>query len=699
MLKGLPDGLLVKLESIVNPSAEAFQAAPWLESPFPANTWKLRFGEHERSIDWAVRFGKGRLTDTPHAKMLNTFKTFLICQGNSLAMRGRTYDGPRTRVLVYRGARLVDYLLLQQDRLKLARYGFALVTENDFDQLLFRCAAGPNDDEVIYRWTERLAEWLDDRVRESYDDVMALVDRHKVFSDISLPVDEWTLTKDAERLASWRAVMWRNGIYNRGKRNAYLYSPSTTKLAQAVYANTIFGKDGKSIHEELCLYPAEKYWREYPRVDVRASERGKPSKFYVQSWRSTILSMAFLESVGSEVPVGALAALRKSEKRYEHSTPGRFRNPPFWQVLDGIKNGVDFVLDHGEALLDSYANLLEAARGMQSSPIGLALKTDIREFLTKGALDLGVNQFCLRCTATNWPRPWETSNGWSRRRFFNDLRSGRGFMQNIQVLYGAMIHVIGPITARRQSELVGLPVIGCLDVSRTYLVFRNAKSGAAGVRQEELRPIPPIVEQIVSLVESFQRQLIEMGALTDFGALLSIPGNFGMRAASPGSFNDSLDVFCDYFDTPLDANGHRYYLREHQFRRFLIIAFFFGARRGNLHTLRWFVGHTDAAHLWHYLTNTTSGDMRREAAAYFLMDELRLPEEQRVIEIHERVHRELADLAEAQFGMRQFSLIDADVLEDYLNLQMKKGLVVEPEFLPGTGGHQYKIVARIQRAQ
>ncbi|MEM5295441.1 hypothetical protein VSR82_13970 [Burkholderia sp. JPY481] len=701
MLKNMPEGLLERLESMLSPRASALQTATWLKSPFPANTWILRFGEHTRTIDWSVPFGKGRLTDKPHEKILETFKLMLTGRAHPASMRGRVLDVLTTKQLVYRACRFVDFFLLQKDRFKLDRYGFTLVTEADFDDLLFRCAVGPTDEEVVYRWSELLAEWLDKRVHEHQNEVQLLLERHKVFSEIPIPEEDWTLTADDQQLASWRAVLWLLGMYRIPGSHDYRYIPSVTKLSQIIYADTIFGHGKKSVHDELCLYPVDRYRRECRGVDVRTIERDRPSMKYVEMWRATILSLSTLATAGVDLPFDAVEAIReKDSSRYEANTPGRYRNPPVWQVLDGIKNGVEFALDHGEALLQSYVNLIGAAKAENISINALVRKRDIRQYMTKGALNMGVSTFCVRQEATNWPHRFEGCNSrWTPSKFFDDLRNGCGLLQNIHVFYGSLIHVIGAVTARRQIELLKLPVSGCLDSTRAYMVFRNAKSGANGVRQEELRPIPPIVEQMVSLVESFHSSLIQVGALTDFGALLSTPGHYGMRASCVSAFNLALDVFCDFFSTALDDNGRRHYLREHQLRRFLIITFFFAARKGSLNTLRWFVGHVDAAHLWNYLSNSVSGDMKREAAAYFLMDELRLPEEQQIIELHEQVRRELSDFAEAQFGTRNFSLIDADALEDYLNLQLKKGLVVEPVFLSGTGECQYKIVARLRRMQ
>jgi hypothetical protein len=698
MLKNMPEGLLDRLQSMLHPRASAMQVATWLKSPFPANTWVMRFGEYERTIEWSVAFGKGRLTDKANAEILETFKLMVTGRAHPAAMRGRVMDEPATKQLVYRACRFVDFFLLQNDRFKLDRYGFDLVTESDFDELLLRCVAGPNDEEVIYRWSERLAQWLDEQVHENQSGVDQLLKRHEVFGDISVSEEDWTLTSDRTQLASWRAVLWLLKMYRTAGTHDYRYVPYVPKLTEIIYKDTIFGRGRKAIPDELCLYPVEKYRREYPGVDVRTIERDRPSSKYVQVWRMTIFSLSTLASAGVDVPIDAVEAIReKDASRYEASTPGRYRNPPVWQVLDGIRHAVEFAMEHGEDLLLSYVNLMKAAKAENISLQALVCNRDVREFMTEGALNFGVSTFCLRQHATNWPQFRKCDSRPNPNKFFEDLRKGRGLLQNIHVLYGSIAHVVGPITARRQIELLNLPTVGCLDSSRSYIIFRNAKSGAGGLRQEESRPVPPIVGQIVSIVEDFQSQLVHAGCTDGFGALFSMPGHYGMRVSLPVSFNMALDVFCDYFDTPLNEHGCRHYLREHQFRRFLIITFFFAARQGNLNTLRWFVGQVDAAHLWHYLTNTVSGDMKREAAAYFLVDELRLPEEQQVIELHERVRKELGDLAEAHFGTRRFSLIDADALEDYLNLQMRKGLVVEPVFLPKAGGRQYKIVARIEK--
>ncbi|MCP3713137.1 hypothetical protein M3I54_40730 [Paraburkholderia sp. CNPSo 3274] len=705
MLKGMPIEFFDRLERAASPDVESFKHASFLTTGYSEQIWKMRFGSVEREVNWRVRFGSGFLTDANHTSTRNIFQSWVIAQTHPSVTNGRLLDDIAAKRVTAIACRLVDYFLLHQDELKLAKHGMRVLTENDFASLLYRFETCLGDHEAIYDWTRRLGEWLDERVRQSLDAVTALVERHAFLSEFPTPREEWTLAVEPERLAEWRAVLLREGFYNVAKERVdYRFSPATTRLAASIYVDTIAGHGVKPVFEELCLVPVDKYAREYCGVDVRTGEGEAPSNDYVSIRRRVLLSLSTLSRVGFDVPVEALEAVRQSGLVNPASIakPGRYRNPPIWQVIDGIKNGTEFTLTFGLDLFDSYVNILKAARDEHVTPHELTLRHDIRQFLTKGAIDMGITKWCLRTHADSrriepmCKKRGVTSVRWERQDFFPEFRRRRGLLQNIQVFYGGCQHVIGPVTARRRAELLRLPVLGCLDASREYIVFKNGKSGAAGVRQEEVRPIPPIIATQISLVEHLHTRLVDVGVLKVPGLLFSTPGFRGIVQPTETRFNAALDVFCDFFETPLNRDGQRYYLREHQFRRFLIIAFFFGARQSNLETLRWFIGHTDAAHLWHYLTNTVSGDMHREAAAYFLTDELQLPEEERVVEIHEHVREELATLVEARFQTREYALIDAETLEDYLKILLEKNITVEPVFFPAASKEKYKIIVSLK---
>ncbi|WP_031364359.1 hypothetical protein [Caballeronia sordidicola] len=707
MLKGMPQDFYETLERITDVTG-LYRDAWWLLSQFEDPVWKLLFPDGHGGntyIDWAVRFGSGLLTDSKYADTLKIFKTYLIVLTHPVTVGGKPIGDAAARNTVRKGCRIIDYFLLNQGELKLATYGFGVLTENDIANLLYRFERGPDDSEAIYDWTSRLSGWLNQRLHELEPLAGKLVARHVAFREHAIPAEDWTLKVESDRLALWKAVLWIEGCYKHGDESGFRFVPHTVSISSKIYPETLVGGGRKPRFEELCLYPIDDYEREYGGINVRTGEGEGPSAKYLRTGCRTVQAMLNLELAGFSLPNDAfqIAQDYKPVAPERMASVGRFRNPPFWQVLDGIKQATAFCAEHGDDLLDSYFNILVAARDENRTCYALLLRHDIRDFLTPGAVAMGVKHWCLRMRSggayagKNYKRARDM-NAWERERFFAEFRHGRGLLQNIRVFYGAMSHVMGPMTARRQSELLRLRLKTCLDESRQSILFENAKSGALGVREKETRPIPPVVAVHITQVERFHDKLVEARLLDANGNLFALPAARGMCIPTSRSFNGCLDAFCDFFETPLDDKGLRHYLREHQFRRFFIIAFFFSARTRNLDTLRWFVAHVDAEHLWYYLTNNVAGDMYREVAAYFLTEELRLPEEARVVEIHEAAYEHLASHLGMQFGTRKFSLIDYDTLEAYLESELDSGVMVEPEFFPFVADFPYKIVVKLRRA-
>ncbi|KXV13048.1 hypothetical protein CR51_05715 [Caballeronia megalochromosomata] len=707
MLKGAPDGLFEMLDKMEADSANYFESASWLESDFLAPEWNLNFDGVRRKIDWRVHFGEGLLTDPQYSNVLRIFKSSLIAQTDSSTERQRNPSDATAKHAVAAACRIVDYFLLHQDALGLSQHGLRLISVDDITNLMYRFERGPTDAEAIYDWTGALSRWLEQKLQLHRAHAEILVEKHAAFRELSVPIEEWTLPVDADVLPYWRAALWLEGGYKRAREHVdYRLVPHTKLLASEMYQGTIAGKGSKPVFEELSLYPVEKYLREYPGVSVRTGTGAGPEEHYLGTRRRAVLNWTLLEAAGLEVPADSFEEARnyKPVEPQRIAKAGRFRNPPFWQVMDGMRDGYHYCRDHGKDLLDSYKNILLAAREHDVSPYVLLLNHDIEKFLTTGTRTMGVTQWCLRVRANASHLGKRFLHGrdterWDKARFFSDFRAGRGLLQNIRVFYGGMSHLIGPHTARRQAELMRLPVHGCLDKSRTFIHFQNGKSGTEGLLEKEVRPIPPAVELPIAIVQQFHEQMAAEGLIRQPRLLFDIPGFTGINRCSTTSFNRSLDEFCDFFQTPLTDDQRRYYLREHQFRRFFIIAFFFSARNGDLGTLRWFVAHTDAEHLYNYLTNNISGDLYREVSAYFLTDELRLPEEERVIEMHEGVEEFLRKLVQKNFGTGKFSVIDADALEAFLELQVGKSVQVEPEFFPYAADRfPYKIVVKLKRA-
>jgi len=125
------------------------------------------------------------------------------------------------------------------------------------------------------------------------------------------------------------------------------------------------------------------------------------------------------------------------------------------------------------------------------------------------------------------------------------------------------------------------------------------------MRQRESRPIDAIAVEMIEELRRFQKLLKRLRVIDDLTGLFATPsslGHKGLQDCSLHLYNRHLDFACDYFESDITADGERYYVRQHQLRRFFAIMFFYTNSFGELDTLRWMLGHRDIEHVWHYLT-------------------------------------------------------------------------------------------------
>lgn len=212
------------------------------------------------------------------------------------------------------------------------------------------------------------------------------------------------------------------------------------------------------------------------------------------------------------------------------------------------------------------------------------------------------------------------------------------------------------------------------------------------MREREVRPIPRVAVQAVGILQRLSAQLRASGVLHSRPPLFSAPSRMrGLPSTDRHSARTyrALDFLCDYIETPLDGGGRRYYIRQHQLRRFFVMLFFWGGAFGGVDTLRWFLGHTDAEHLWHYITESVPGAILRNVKAHFAVGEVLkdAPEAE-----------DLAKLLERHYGTRDFSVLDVEELDQYVEELMIDGaLSVEPEFVRLDDGRSYRILIVVRR--
>jgi hypothetical protein len=118
--------------------------------------------------------------------------------------------------------------------------------------------------------------------------------------------------------------------------------------------------------------------------------------------------------------------------------------------------------------------------------------------------------------------------------------------------------------------------------------------------------------------------------------------------------------------------------------------FFWGNSFGGLETLRWFLGHTDTEHLYHYITETTPGEVLRGVKAAYLTE--------RLIEGHNQTLTELQNFLLERFGTTDFTILDPQEIEDYLDALIEEEIIsVEPHFLKSENHSSYQIVTKLKK--
>ncbi|MCT9811345.1 hypothetical protein N0K08_11915 [Acidovorax sp. Be4] len=443
----------------------------------------------------------------------------------------------------------------------------------------------------------------------------------------------------------------------------------------------------KPFYEELSITKAPVAYREFPGVPVRGEERSESApRFYLRALESFHL----LESVGLPTS-NALAESSKNVafiKNLSLHPPGRYRTVPSELVLRSFRSAVEFALEYAEELLDAYVFCAKTAQATGVSIPQFLEKESISQFLGPKLTTIGVNTWSIGRTARQGLNTREL--GVNRDEFdtqyFSNLREHRGLWDLLMVLGGCYLVILGTLMARRQGELIDLKVGSMLNSSGSHLRFKARKSGTGDMRQTLERPIPAFASELLRLLENFQERLVAGGVLSETSNALMFPKevNSGLLKAGQSSFNFMLDRFCDFFQTEIDKNGRRFYLRQHQLRRFFAMLFFWGNSFSGLDVLRWFMGHSDAEHLYHYISESTPGHVLRGVKADFVVEHAKA---------HDPQTLPLLDFIENHFGTREVLLLDSDELGEFIEELLANGSVtVEPHFMRGTGGTTYEVL-------
>lgn len=638
MVMGLPYAEQTALYGkVINPSILGLQMEitkpDWLKSDFVESTWQCKFGEREKIIDFNIYLEDGSLLTAPsNAKFLYTIKYWLCALSHPINTGGNllkpyTYHRNLVYVLTW-----VDAVLIRSDRFQPAKYGFRLLTIDDIRALL----RNPYTSSGFYQMDLRITDFLKvHSVTVSDNEITKISNLYPTLLEVS-PERKLDLTDN--ELIKARVWLLSQGAYVGNPLSADHHGNCNgTFFSKRLNANTLHGKSiTMPSYPELRIIPIQQS-TEYKSIPVVSYDKSDAvSMKVVKLHLAAIKSLCIVDGkqfVGASVDLSPLT-VNSIESNLNIKNDGRFRTLPAPVVFASLRNAFEFTLNYADDILQTTADFLIKAPDVD-------IDHRIEQKVTK-ALDKLTQQCCSTNLRELGVKRWRIvgSNGLSKpNNYFVQLRKNIGLLELYELLMGCIQMIIGTMMARRMAELIKLeedclhpqkdPTLPENEVVGFFLDFYNRKSGAGEDRENLLRPILLVGAKLLWKLRGFRERLITAGMVSKKTSLLLGFNriNRTISSISEEYYNQHFDIFCDYFSIQTieikQNNTHRYYIRQHQLRRFFAMAFFWGSReRGNydgLDTLRYFLGHTDADHLYHYITESTPGVVLRGVKAEALV--------------------------------------------------------------------------------
>lgn len=661
--------------------------AVWLLSDFDHAVWRIQTAcEKPLEVDWAaVLWNDSILTAPQNDVLLRSLKHLLIMGGNGINQEFSSLAPRSQGVKISYTLKLIDYLLINAKDLALVEFGLGGLDVDSLKGILNSLSKSARAEESIYAWRERASAFcaaeLSKLTRGVEHALYAKYPSMLVVSDDEL--ENMRIDIAAADVPRLRAALMSEGMYYGNSNQGYRVSSKA--ISSRIYRDTLLGRQTqKSALEALAFYPQEQsYKREFPGVRVTTGDATSLSTSAYFNYRYALVGSALLGTLGLPSPTDIDAIV---DYVPQLSTPSRFRSVPSANLMKLFRKSLEFHVEHGRDVLNGFIRVA-AHCCTHNTLMSHLTDAELQQIIGPELVDLGVRRLGL---SSHRRSNQSSKRKAGREKYFKSLRANRGLLELVYVYLGSIQLIVGTIMARRVDELMTLEASNCLDASKSWLVFNLAKSSrrALGIRQRESRPIDSIAVEMIEELRRFQKLLKRLGVIDNMTDLFATPSSLGfsgLQNCSYHLYSRNLDFACDYFESDLNSEGQRYYVRQHQLRRFFAIMFFYTNSFGELDTLRWMLGHRDIEHVWHYLTECLEpGDLRSAGARYFtdLAKNDRLEN-----------YQSLQELLTAEFGTASFKLVDEQKIEDYLQAMFDEGKArVEPHFFKDENGQSMEVL-------
>lgn len=675
MLNPLPDELSFineyRLDNINSNQAK------WLINAFEDEVWRCRFGKSVISIDFRITLADGSLLTHPsNSQLLEAIKRYLCAQTHASVVGVAVLADKTGKGLLQRALHILDHFLLGGSFVSASRFEFRQLEKNDIHHFIATISASRSIKTNIYEPEQRIVDFVRTVKVTAKDMTLARTRVSSVFDTESCELPKGV---EAEQVQIARVWLYVNEFYTPGAKNdIFKYRLSASRLLEFLIGKRVLSnlKFDNIELDYLSFEPREPFVRELKAAPVMpGSDDERAGAEYVQSYLQTLSVMGI--DITADCPLvsdDALTALDEKEvlKHGQLKPKGRFATLPFEVANRSLRRAIEFYLDYGEDLVNYYLTLAE--KNWQDE-----LLPDVPLSLQK----LGVKRF------KNTEDLAES--------FFTELRSGTSLYQMLQVLLGAIVVLVDTLMARREAELRGLTHASIVkDGPYFFLAFNLGKANVGEIRERVLRPLPALGAEALGLLARLSERLKSLGYESSPGLFQRFKhgnkANFTPYGTTEGErqwLRLCLDRFCDYVQIPTDENGCRYYIRPHQLRRNFAMLFFWQGSFGGIEVLRYFLGHQKPSMTYRYVTETMKGAVLRRVKAKVAAE---------LIKTDSSATESLAEFICERHGISLDDLHvlpEADVIAYIEDLLNSKEAEIEPEFVDGPNGEEYKILYKV----
>lgn len=629
------------LDKFINPSKNEYEQPSFLKSNFLDDVWNIEYSDKRTSvIDFKVKMGDNLyLTDYKHQKTLNTLKYWIVLHtlDNQNEIKSKTIMGESIFAILT----FFDAFNIHKNDTQIETYGFQYLSDSHIKYILDLIANTSDKFISVYQLKQRVIEKYLKENRSSF-----------IGQPYEKNIDDWA------------------------KFNHFYENLSLKDL----YPDTILKPVKKVVIQNIEISNTRNH-QEYENIlqDDKDDDE-KRSFLSIRTFRNVLTSLRKLNNYTNkfEYPVSLpnkniLDNIEHFETQYKNK--GRFKTVPSNIVFSYVKNAIEFHYKYGNDISETYNNFYNVLKSKNYNFDKFKYSKDLEKIflncLTPNLKELGVKSI----------KSLDNKLYDGKERFIT-LRENTYFYDLLKVYYGAVQVVIGALMARRQSELASLRVGECIDENTSSLIFKQSKStkGIFGTKNTLYLPIDNLG---IEMIKNLEKIHINRKGETLF-SIPSVKNIFSFNTSvSNTTYSENIDFFIDYIQGEL-KDGKRYYIRQHQLRRFFAMCFFWGSGFGSLDTLRWFMGHTNVEHVYHYITESTSGEVLRNVKTQFLLENV-------------EKYENLLSLIKNKYNTETFDLIDSEDLEVYINdLLENEEIIVEPEFMLDNRQENYKIIVKVK---